>query len=361
MSAERRYLWIAVAVVVLVAILILLAPRVREQLAPEPRGALVAVGTSDSAVATVGRTVLESGRPFRLYAVLTAVGRDGEPIYYTEAEALEIEGVVVPADRLRRWNRAGKLVVLWFTIEGYRPFVELDSLGQLESYRFEEVLRPEWGRGWTIAGSVTPRNHSLARSLGPGEELPFGTARYHVRIERLASTGGPTPVARYRSPTGADLLADGPLPTSVVMRLGDTLARPSAVFGLPHFESAETASRDLLRRLGGWYRRDLAFSRLLVLSEVLKDSGLAWRDLVWRPIELADRPAFRSAGSGDLLRSGERIVVIYRDRGEIGRLDYDDLCLDFVENAAVRPLREVFTGGGVLEWADLVTSEQKGV
>ncbi|MDX1644651.1 MAG: hypothetical protein R3244_09870, partial [Thermoanaerobaculia bacterium] len=172
--------------------------------------------------------------------------------------------------------------------------------------------------------------------------------------------GAPAPAARYRSPTGADLVAGGPLPSSVVMTLDGGLARPSAVFGLPHFEPTESAPRQTLRRLADWYRRDLVFSRLLVLSEMLDDLDLAWGDLVWSPLDLTERPAFEPAGVGDLLRSGERIVVIYRDRGEVGRLDYDDLCLDFVQNAAVRPLREVFTGGGVLEWADLAIAEQRG-
>lgn len=353
MSPERRYLWVAVAVVVVATLVLVLTPRVREELAPEPRHALVAVSVGSSPVARVGRVELASGERFELHAVLVAETGDGETVYYTEAEGLEIDGETVPAGRLRRWDRPGRVVVLWFTVEGYRPFVEIESLEQLDDYRFEVAFRPDWGRGWTIAGSVTPRNHSLARGPLPEAELPFGTARYHVRIERYSRSGEPMPVARYSSPAGEAVIGGSSSPTRVVMRLPGALGRPSAVFGLPQLEPGGAAPRPLMRRLAEWYRGEIAFSRLLVLSGMLADRGLAWPDLDWAPLDLAEAPAFAAAGAGDLLRSGERIVVIYRDRGEEGRLDYEDLCIDFAESAAVRPLGEVFTGGGVVDWADL--------
>ena len=54
--------------------------------------------------------------------------------------------------------------------------------------------------------------------------------------------------------------------------------------------------------------------------------------------------------SGDLLRAGERLVVLYEDRGTFGVLDAADLCFDFFKGAAVRRLDEVFSGDGLLEW-----------
>ena len=45
---------------------------------------------------------------------------------------------------------------------------------------------------------------------------------------------------------------------------------------------------------------------------------------------------------GDLVRVGDRIVVLYSDRGEPGVVDYDDLCFDFVQGAEVRSLGDVF-------------------
>ena len=53
---------------------------------------------------------------------------------------------------------------------------------------------------------------------------------------------------------------------------------------------------------------------------------------------------------GDLLRVGERLVILLQDRGIAGTLDYDDLCFDFFRGASVRPLREVFVGDGLVEW-----------
>ena len=54
------------------------------------------------------------------------------------------------------------------------------------------------------------------------------------------------------------------------------------------------------------------------------------------------------------------MVVLYEDRGELGRLDYEDSCFDFFESAAVRRLGDVFAGGGVLDWADLDAPHQEG-
>lgn len=353
MRSERRYLWVACGAVVLVALSLFLLPRLREEFAPEPRSALVAVEIEGSGVGEVGRVRIDSGQRFALRAVLVAMDRQGEPVYYTEAPALRIRGEEVDPSRCRAWDRAGEMAVLWFTVEGFRPFMELETVEELDDFRWEESFRPEWGRGWTISGSVAPRNSALARGFEAGQEIPFGTARYHVRIERYFRRGDPVPLARYRSP-GAGQVSEGEEgPTSVVATLSGALRRVSAVFGLSHLEPAAGARPGLLSQLTRWYGDGLAFSRLLVLDGLLEDRHLTWSQLRWSSVDLALKPPWQAIGSGDLLRSGGRIVVLYADRGEEGRLDYDDLCFDLAESAAVRRLGEIFTGGGVLEWSDL--------
>ena len=59
------------------------------------------------------------------------------------------------------------------------------------------------------------------------------------------------------------------------------------------------------------------------------------------------------AVGGDLLRVGNRWVVLLQDRGLEGFLDRDDLCLDFDRGARMRLVGEVFTGDGLVEWAGL--------
>ncbi len=359
MSSERRYLWIAVAVVVVVSLALFVVPKLREELAPEPHSALVGVEIAGSGVAEVGRIRLDPGTPFKLHAVLAAQGRDGELYYYTQATALRINGEDVPAERLRVWDRAGEIAVLWFTVEGYRPFMEIPDLTSLESFRFEESFRPEWGRGWVVTGSLSPGNNALARGFEPGEEIPFGTMRYHVRIEKYFRKGDPAPVARYRSP-GADAVDTSggtdwtvERPTRIVAALSGGLDRVSAVFGLPHLEPTVDAAGEVRTELRRWYLSSRSFTRLLVLGGLLEDRGLHWRDLSWEPVEPALEPSLGAIGPGDFLRSGERVVVFWKDAGVEGHLDYDDLCFDLAESAAVRRLGEIFTGGGVLDWSDL--------
>jgi hypothetical protein len=38
-------------------------------------------------------------------------------------------------------------------------------------------------------------------------------------------------------------------------------------------------------------------------------------------------------------------------------IDYGDLCLDFLEGAAIRRLREVFSGEGLVEWTSQEESQ----
>jgi hypothetical protein len=95
----------------------------------------------------------------------------------------------------------------------------------------------------------------------------------------------------------------------------------------------------------------------------------------WQPIELAGALAWgEEVHAGDLLSAGGRVVVLYRDAAPPaavpdgaaaapaigsgpgnGRLDGDDLALDYVRGASVRRLSEVFdlTAGGTLSWAPL--------
>jgi hypothetical protein len=74
-----------------------------------------------------------------------------------------------------------------------------------------------------------------------------------------------------------------------------------------------------------------------------------WEELEWIPIEIAGK--MKWTGPGHLLRAGSKVVFTYEDRGTVGSLDYEDLCLDFDKGATVRTLGEIFTGEGLVEWA----------
>lgn len=354
-GSGNRVWWIALALLALV-LLLLLGGRVQRELLPEPRRAHVAIST-DAGAARVGRVELAAGAPFRLHAVLEADSVDGEPVYYTEAEGLVLEGRPVPQQRLRPPRRFADARVLWFSVEGPAPYLEVAEGEALTDLDYREVFRADWARAWSVPGSITS---SHLEATGGRDDLPippFGTLRFHLRIELFGPESEITPRHRLRSP-GADALpaARENFATATVGH-ADIAHSVARVFGLPQVELPVGASAADKLLLLEWTERDLAFSRVTLLRRLFDEAGVAWEDAGWAEVELDGSQEWLRAG--DLLRVGERFVVLYQDRGTPGRLDYDDLCLDFDRGAAVRRLGEIFTGQGLVEWARLPSADSE--
>ncbi len=342
--------WIAAAVVGVIAVVFLLV-RASETIAPKPVALWVAVQASDSAVAVAGPVHLPPGEAFRLHAVVEAETISGERVYYTEAEELELGGDRVPAAVLRRWNRSLEPRILWFTVDGSPPFRELTGDEKLREPNFKETFRSDWAQAWAVPGDLRPAVENYLPGADRVDRAPrFGTQRFHVRMEFFAEKGALVPEYRLKS-WGAEALLEhsSEFPT-VVASLDGSLAVPSRVFGLPQLEvSGDPPAAGLETLLADWTRRLLAFSRISVLAEWLRERGTSWEALEWSAIEIGASEA--AVGPGDLLRVGNRIVFILEDRGDEGRLDYEDLCLDFDRGARVLPLGSVFTGEGLVDWA----------
>lgn len=343
--------WIAVGVLAFVALLLLFF-KASETVAPTPVAAWVAIRPEGAAAASIGGMSLPAGSPFELYAVVEAETFRGGRIYYTEAEALVLsDGETVSPDALRRWDRAGEVRILWFTVDGLPPYREVSPGAPLGALEFKETFRSDWAQAWKTPGDLRPAvENFLPDEERVRRESRFGVQRFHVRMEFFEDRGDLVPRLRLRS-WGVDQLAQrgGAFP-SVVANLPGSLVVPSRVFGLSQVEFVGGGrAADELATLADWTRTGLAFSRLWVLAEWLKAEGVAFEDLVWSDLELgvSDQPA----RPGDLLRVGNRIVWVLEDRGQIGRLDYEDLCLDFDRGARVRRLGTVFTGEGLVEWA----------
>ena len=353
MERETKILWAVFAAVILVAVLFGVGGRVREELAPEPRAAWVAIAAGDGETAVVGPVELAAGEPFTLYAVLEAESWGGERLFYTEARSLRLGDEEVPADSLRRWRSDDDVRVLWFTVEGVPPYLEVSEAADLERLQFRESFRADWPQAWAVPGSV---EHSRRR-LVAGEEgataADFGTQRFHVRIEFFHPLNPVVPRLRMRSP-GAEEVDSGRMAAATV-RLAGPLAVPSAVFGTPQVEIAAAGGEALAAEVSELWRRRLAFSRLIVLRELLESRGRDWEELDWQAVDLEEGPGWGGGGAaaGDLLRVGERFVVLAYDEGEEGRLDDADLGFDFDKGAVLRRLGEIFTGEGLVDWARL--------
>lgn len=357
MDSQTKIFFSAIFCVGLVVLGIFLQPAIEERLAPELKIAWVAFEIAGSGVAEVGPAEIESGTSFTLHAVVEAE-QNGEPVYYTQAEALRIHGQDVPAKRLRRWRRPLDPRVRWFTVEGTPPYLELTSSEELERFGFEELYRPDWPLVWSIPGTVEPARDDHLYNEAAISSLKFGVQRYHVNVEFYDQIDEMRPKKQVRSWRAEDLASEiGRFP-SLHLVLPGRLAAASRVFGLTQIEVDEEepdVRQELQRQIDELARKGFAFSRVNVIHAQLRATGKRLEDLEWRDIDLvaAESPWNDTAEPGDLMRVGERFVVLFKDQGEPGLLDYDDLCLDYAGGAKVRRLGEVFVGEGLVELASL--------
>lgn len=350
MEPETRRAWLIGLTLFAGVAALMLFGRAREELAPTPKRAWVAIETEGSGVATVSGVEVGAGADFELYAVLEAESWNGETVYYTEAPRLLLpEGEVEP-DRLRRWTGSSEVRVLWFGVESTKPYLEVTAPDDLEKVEFKEFFLPEWPRTWSVSGKWGATSAGVVLPAGV-QHLPFGTRRFHVRIELFGPESAIRPRQRLQSWTGAELRSNLERFPTVFSRLGGALGPPSAVFGLPQLELSAAADADARKAVAGWRKDRLAFSRLPVIQSAIEAAGADTDELDWQAIELTGEVAWESPG--DLVRVGDRWVLTYLDRGLEGRLDYEDLCFDFDKGAAIRRLGDIFVGEGLVERARL--------
>jgi len=365
MTTETRIVGIVIVLLVLVVAGIFLAPSLSEIGRPELVAAWVGIEVEGSGTAVVGPVAIAAGTPFTLHAVLEA--RDGgEPFYYTEAPGLTFGGEAVAADRVRRWDSRRTVKVLWSTVEGGRPVVQLGPGSAAEQFGFVGFLRTDWPYNWSVRGRLEPDADDALATVASQLERPFGTQRYQATIEIYADDSVAVPEERFVSWGGSrlpDRAAEFP---TVVAALPGPAGPASSVFGLTHLVPPPDAPPEVYRELVDLTREHLAYATLPVLRQVLYAAGAEQDDLAWRYFDFDGSLVWgEEVHAGDLLRAGERVVVLYADaapgQADVaepapgdGGLDRDDLCFDLVQGAAVRSLGEVFEGeGGQVEWAPL--------
>jgi hypothetical protein len=383
MASEKKTFWIIVAVLVVAVAAVLLLPSVEEYRAPRLEAAWVALQPQGADAAVLGTVELPAGSPFTLHAVLEARTRDGEPVWYTEAPALVRGGEPVPGE-VRRWDRREDVKVLWFTVEGSQPVLDLAPGQTVERFKPLAFLRNDWPFAWTAPGRLEPATDDSLATPGNQLERPFGTQRYQVRVEVTdprRDEKGLVPRRSFASPGAGRLLAEVEDFPTMTQALPGAAGPASAVFGLTQVRTPERAGEreavgedelaavergELRQELVELTRRRLAFATLPLLREILDAAGVEPGEMPWRYVSLDGSVRWGSlVHPGDLLRAGQRVVVLYADAAPEqanqaqpapgnGVLDRDDLVFDYAFGAAVRPLSEVFSGeGGQVEWIAL--------
>ena len=355
MESQSKILWITGLAGALIVLALILQPRIEEELAPDPIGALVAIEVDGSGVASVAPATIEVGQDFQLYAVLEARERSGDPLYYTQAKALRIDGRDIPAERIRPWDRPTPVRVRWLTLEGSKPYLAV-AADSLKSFEIKSFVRTTWPISWSVPGELEPAHDDHLAVDENAEPIVFGTQRYQVQIEFYESETSVVPRRTFYSP-GVDALRQNPQDFPAVRKtLPGNLAPASKVFGLTQLEPPADAERDLLRQIDELAKIGVAFSRLTVIRDQVRATGQSISDLDWVLVDLSGDWSWNdTVHGGDLLRAGERLVILYEDRGMDGVLDGADLCFDFVLGAAVRRLDEVFSGDGALELGPLTS------
>ena len=368
---------IALGIVLVVAAL-MLWPSVVERRAPEPVGAWVGIEVEGAGVAEVGPVAVPAGTLFTLHAVVEARTRDGGTLYYTEAPALAFGGERVDGDALRRWNRRVEARVLWFTVEGAVPHLELAPGQGPERFEMVELLRTDWPYAWAVPGRLEPANDAFLALPRAGGKRRFGTQRFQVRVELWDDPDAAFPKQRLVSWGKAALPGKAAEFPTVTASLAGPAGPGSAVFGLTQIEARPGADAELRDRLAELTARKVAFARVPLVGEVLAAAGVDTGAVPWRSVGLDGEVAWGSeAAPGDLLQVGGRIVVLYRDAAPVlqgagatpadgagsgdGRLDRDDLVFDYARGAAVRRLADVFAGnGGRVLWAPIGGAARPG-
>jgi hypothetical protein len=358
MDSQNRVFLISLVLAMLVALGVLLKPTVEERLAPKLVRSWVGIEVAESGLAEVGPVEVPVGTRFHLYAVLEAKSRSGKPLFYTQAKRLSFSGEEVAADRLRLWDQRSPAKVRWFTVEGERPFVKLSNEQGVESFSMREFLRSAWPLGWSTPGEIDAAHDDHLENDSAVPTQLFGTQRFHVRVELYRFEDDLIPKQTIRSWGVDDLKANIERFPTVHMVAPDRLRPASLVFGLSQLEPAVNARPELLSQIDELARNGVAFSRPSVIRDQIQRTGKGLADLAWRSVDLAGEIQWQEnegdggAAPGDLLRVGDRLVVLYQDRGESGQLDYQDLCFDFTQGATVRALSDVFSGEGLaVEWA----------
>jgi hypothetical protein len=347
-GSRAVFWWSGAAIALLLALRFL--PAVENPFAIEPRAAHVALLAAGERVAADGEHRLEAGRGFTLYAVLEAADWRGRTRYFTAAPALRLGGAAIPAEAIAPYAGGQIARVRWFTVEGFAPYLEVAREDDLDRFRLNENFHPEWGESWRVEGRVDPRL-ALLEPDSPLAPLPFGTQRFHARIELFESAGALTPEVRLASPGAAAALAGEPRVTRVVAALPGRLGPISAALGRVQVEAVAELPAPLAARVEALAARDLAFDRARLLAAHLARAGVAARDLVWRPVDLAGGALGwgREVAAGDLVQVGARVAVLFRDQGVAGKLDPADLAFDLGRGLRIRRLEEIFTGEAGLE------------
>lgn len=318
--------------------------RLRLLLEPRPVAVWVVAARSGDSVARTGRLNLGAGEMFDLYAVVEAATLLGERIYFTEAAEVELDGRRLEPRSLRPWVDGFRRARLrWHTLEGFAPYLRVESKADLERFRLVPSFRPELGSGWSTRGLRVDPRLAIVEESSASRPLGWGTERFALRFEVFDGPASVTPSLRLESSGfgGSPEGMDPPPGLEVLATLPEPLDLLSARAGLMQVDPASGLDPDLVRKVAQLDRRGLAAIAVLALGS---------HEARFRMVEVPAQAIRTGSGDplcgpgldlGDLVHFGELRAVYWQDREPVGRCGGEDLVWSWSRGGRLTSLRSL--------------------
>jgi hypothetical protein len=297
--------------------------------APEPVSLRIVSEVNGGEVGRSGPA--EWGRAARvtLHAVLEALPEgEGESVFYTRVEALEIDGEAVAAQRVRRWPEEwGKPSIRWYRVMNRS---QLETPGAPWD-RFEQEELPAARDAWStdVRPGVEERRPGIPPFVGTARyaltvDLPGGESLGTPGAEFLAGARGREADRVYRVTMRRDSSFAGwvcaymgvPFREDATLEDVSAFAAVSGV-GLPLGAYAALTGSELPEIGDGHYRQEPWRTLFQLRGEDMERQGAVYRDEKGRPIRWGEGAG--TVRQGDLLVSQGVVAILWADSGRRGR------------------------------------------
>lgn len=344
MRSERRLLITVFLTLMALIFLPLLVHHIRQSRRPVPVEARIVTATGSDPQHRTGRRTVAAGDSVdvALAVRIAQIGRQDR--WLAPVEELVIDGHGVSCETSETWveDELG-LRVFWFTVESANLGGRLTGDTAAERLRYRTFLAPEMGRGLRAERLPEPHNDDHLGTGAPAVVEGIGTIRLYARVELVESPSTVRPqytlstlgLDSLRSPSFPALHLAGDFADGIQPVVGE-------LFRLPGFEpdgdTSEGRNRVTVAELGATFN-SLVDQRLVTSSWTTAAVAAAGRPGLDRAqLEVVSQiraddlqPVDGGAAlewnvdlrAGDLIRSGQRWLVLVSDDGN-GILDAAD-------------------------------------